>query len=195
MGLAKEDIELIQQMIDSSFKQLDSAEPILSNVRYDLELRERTVRVEEELKRQRDLMLAGFAQMDKRFELIIEQFDKRSEQVDKRFEGLDKHFDLIVKQFDKRFEDMDKHFDLIVKQFDKRFEQVDKRFEQVDKRFEQVDKRFEQVDKHFEQVDKRFEQMHVDMTQGFMEINRRLDRFMYWSLAMFISLAGVIKFF
>ncbi len=37
MGLAKEDIELIQQMIDSSFKRRILAEPVLVNVRYELE--------------------------------------------------------------------------------------------------------------------------------------------------------------
>lgn len=51
----------------------------------DIALRERTVRVEEELKTQRELMCQGFEQMEKRFE----QTDKRFEQVDKRF--LDMH--------------------------------------------------------------------------------------------------------
>ena len=76
-----------------------------ANVRYELDLRERTIRVEEELKHQRELMLEGFKQMEKRFE----QVDKRFEQVEKQFE-----------QIDRRFE-----------QVEKRFEQIDKRFEQV----------------------------------------------------------------
>ena len=38
------------------------------NVRYELELRERIVRVEEELKHQRELMFEGFKQMEKCFE-------------------------------------------------------------------------------------------------------------------------------
>ncbi|MDH4263171.1 MAG: hypothetical protein OEV78_09030 [Spirochaetia bacterium] len=94
---------------------------------YDPALMERMVRVEEELKHQRELMLQGFSRMDERFE-----------QVEKRFV-------IIQSKMDKRFE-----------QVDKRFEQIDKRFEQVDKRFEQIDKRFEQVDKRFEIFDKRF---------------------------------------
>ncbi len=49
---------------------------------YELELSERMVRVEEEFKHQRELMLQGFERMDKRFE----QVDKHFEQVDKRFE-------------------------------------------------------------------------------------------------------------
>ncbi|MGZ3972000.1 MAG: hypothetical protein ACXV8W_08425 [Methylobacter sp.] len=115
MALAQEDIEQIQLLIKKVLSE--TPETLNANVRYELDLRERTIRVEEELKHQRELMVEGFKQMEKRFE----QADKRFEQIDKRFE-----------QIDKRFE-----------QVDKRFEQVDKRFEQVEKRFEQMDKKFD----------------------------------------------------
>ena len=105
MALAQEDIEQIQELIRQSI--LATPEVGNANVRYELELRERTTRVEEELKHQRELMLTGFAQMEKRFE----QVDKRFEQVDKRFEQM--------------------HSDL-----NKRFEQVDKRLEQIDRQLE-----------------------------------------------------------
>jgi predicted RNase H-like nuclease (RuvC/YqgF family) len=114
MALAQEDIEQIRLLIKKTLSE--TPETFNANVRYELDLRERTIRVEEELKHQRELMLEGFKQMEKRFE----QVDKRFEQVDKRFEQI---------QLD----------------MNKRFEQVDKRFEQVDKRFEQVDKKFEQL--------------------------------------------------
>jgi predicted RNase H-like nuclease (RuvC/YqgF family) len=114
MALAQEDIEQIRLLIKKTLSE--TPETLNANVRYELDLRERTIRVEEELKHQRELMLEGFKQMEKRFE----QMDKRFEQVDKRFEQM---------QLD----------------MNKRFEQVDKRFEQVDKRFEQVDKKFEQL--------------------------------------------------
>jgi predicted nuclease with TOPRIM domain len=65
---------------------------------YEIELRERIIRVEEELKNQRDLMRQGFELMEKRFE----QIDKRFEQVDKRFEQVDKRFE----QMEKRFENL-----------------------------------------------------------------------------------------
>ena len=112
MALAQEDIEEIRLLIKKTLSE--TPETLNTNVRYELDLRERTIRVEEELKHQRELMLEGFKQMEKRFE----QVDKRFEQVDKRFEQI---------QLD----------------MNKRFEQVDKRFEQVDKRFEQVYKKFE----------------------------------------------------
>ncbi|MDP2902877.1 MAG: hypothetical protein Q8N96_07175 [Methylovulum sp.] len=117
MALAQEDIEQIQWYIKKALSEMP--ETLNANMRYELDLRERTIRVEEELKHQRELMIEGFKQMEKRFE----QVDKRFEQVEKRLE-----------QIDKRFE-----------QVEKRFEQIDKRFEQVEKRLEQIDKRFEQL--------------------------------------------------
>ena len=56
------------------------------NVRYELDLRERTVRGDEELKHQRELMIEGFKRMDERFE-----------QLAKRFEKVDKRFDEVIK--------------------------------------------------------------------------------------------------
>ena len=106
MALAQEDLEQIQWLIKKSLAE--TPEVLNANVRYELDLRERTIRVEEELRHQRELMTEGFKQMEKRFE-----------QVDKRFEQVDKRLELM--QLD----------------MNKRFEQVDKRFEQVDKRFDQ----------------------------------------------------------
>jgi hypothetical protein len=62
------------------------------NVRYELELRERIVRVEEELKHQRELMFEGFKQMEKCFE----QVNKRFEQIDKRFEVMTARIDRFM---------------------------------------------------------------------------------------------------
>jgi uncharacterized protein (DUF3084 family) len=128
MALAQEDIEQIRLLIKKTLSE--TPETLNANVRYELDLRERTIRVEEELKHQRELMLEGFKQMEKRFE----QVEKRFEQVDKRFE-----------QVDKRFEQVDKRFEQMQLDMNKRFEQVDKRFEQVEKRFERMDKKFEQL--------------------------------------------------
>ena len=97
---------------------------------YEIELRERMVRVEEELRNQRELI-----------QYIIEQMDKRFEQVDKRFE-----------QVDKRFEQVDKRFEEMRQDMNSRFEQVDKRFEQVDKRFEQFDQRFMALTKRMDRL-------------------------------------------
>jgi len=133
MALAQEDIQFIKDHLGEWLAEQSLGKPPAV---YEIELRERMVRVEEALQHQRELMRAGFAQMDQRHRELREDMAARFEQVDKRLE-----------------------------QVDKRLEQVDKHFEQVDKRFEQVDKRFEQVDKHFEQGDKRFESIQQDIRE------------------------------
>ena len=66
-----------------------------ANLEREMDLRDRTLRVEEELKTQRELMREGFAQTEKRFE----QIEKRFEMVDKRFEdmqhNMDRRFDEV----------------------------------------------------------------------------------------------------
>ncbi len=114
--LAEEDIEFIKTHISEWIAEQSLGKP---PVVYEIELRERMVRVEEALKHQGDELKA----QRELIQTILVQMDKRFEQVDKRFE-----------QIDKRLE-----------QVDKRFEQVDKRFEQIDKRFEQVDKQFDRI--------------------------------------------------
>jgi len=94
MALAQEDIEQIRLLIKKTLSE--TPETLNANVRYELDLRERTIRVEEELKHQRELMLEGFKQMEKRFE----QVDKRFEQMDKRFEQADKRFEQVDKKFE-----------------------------------------------------------------------------------------------
>ena len=101
MALAKEDIAFIQELISKALAE--RPEMSQANVRYEFELRERIVRVEEELKHQRELMLEGFKQMEKRFE----QMDKRFEQIEKRFEQTEKR----VEQIDKRFETLTRRID------------------------------------------------------------------------------------
>jgi len=106
MALAQEDIEQIQALITKSIQA--TPEVGNANVRYELELRERTTRVEEELKHQRELMLAGFAQMDKRFEQVDKQLEQMRNESDRRFEQVEKRFE----QVEKRFEKIDKQFEL-----------------------------------------------------------------------------------
>ena len=57
--------------------------------------------------------------------------------------------------------------------------------EQMDKRFDAMDKRFEtmqvQMEKRFDAVDRRFE-----------ELTRRIDRFMFWSFGITVSVGGLI---
>jgi hypothetical protein len=96
MALAQEDIEFIKNNLGAWLAEQSLGKP---PVVYEIELRERMVRVEEELKHQRELMRQGFELMEKRFE----QVDKRFEQVDKRFEQVDKRFDEMLRRHDRHF--------------------------------------------------------------------------------------------
>ena len=115
MALAEQDIEFIKQHLGEWLTEVSLGKPPAV---YEIELRERMIRVEEELKHQRELMQQGFAMMDKRFEEMQQQIDKRFDAVDKRFEEMQQ-------------------------QMDKRFEAVDKRFEAMDKRFEEITSRLD----------------------------------------------------
>jgi len=89
MALAQEDLEQLGDYVKAHIGDW-LAEQSLGKpaVVYEIELRERMVRVEEELRHQRELMREGFAQMDKRFEAMQKTMDQRFEQVDKRFESV-----------------------------------------------------------------------------------------------------------
>ena len=103
----------------------------------DFSLLERIVRVEDELKAQRDLFMQMFKAMENRFTDV----NKRFEAVDNRFEAMDKRFKDLITYMDKRFDDVNKRFESM----DKRFDDVNKRFESMDKRFEAIDRRFVQL--------------------------------------------------
>ena len=119
MALMKEDFDQLGEYVRNNMAewlahQSLNAPPLV----YEIELRERIVRVEEELKHQRELMKQGFALMEKRFEQIdrrFEQVDRRFEQVDKRFEQIDKRFE----QIDRRFGQADDHFGALTKRIDR----------------------------------------------------------------------------
>ncbi|EGV16927.1 hypothetical protein [Thiocapsa marina] len=146
MALAREDIEFIKAHLGEWLAEQSFAKPPAV---YEIELRERMVRVEEELRHQRELIQTILVQMDKRFDAVEKRFEQMQLNMDKRFEAVDK-----------RFEQMQLNMD-------QRFDAVDKRFESMDKRFESMDKRFE-------------------------ELSRRLDRFMFWSLGLTISVGALV---
>ena len=61
--------------------------------------------------------------------MLIQQMDKRFEDVDKRFEMMQHQMDKRFEDMNKRFEDMNKRFEMMQHQMDKRFEDMNKRFE------------------------------------------------------------------
>ena len=93
MALAEEDITLIRKLIHE-----ECGSPA---VRYDLELRERLVRVEEAIKHQAELMEQGFRLMERRFEQVDKRFEEMREDMNRRFEQVDKRFELLTRRIDR----------------------------------------------------------------------------------------------
>ena len=108
--LAPVDQAYIEEVVKKAIANMMSS--VSSRDRYEMDLRERMVRVEEGLQRQGELMQANFTAME-----------KRSEQMDKRLEQMDKRLDLMQQDMDKRFERVDKRFDLMQQEIARGFEQ------------------------------------------------------------------------
>jgi len=104
MTLAKEDIQFIKDHLGEWLAEQSLGKPPAV---YEIELRERMVRVEEELKHQRELIKTLIEQMDKRFDGV----DKRFDGVDKRLDGVDKRFESMQKQMDDRFDALTRRID------------------------------------------------------------------------------------
>ena len=101
MSLAQEDIEFIKQHLGEWLTEVSLGKPPAV---YEIELRERMVRVEEALKHQGELIQQFIQQMDKRFEQVDLRFgmiEKRFEQIDKRFEQMDQRFVKLQRRMDR----------------------------------------------------------------------------------------------
>ena len=97
MILGEEDIQYIKDHLGDWLAERSLGKPPAV---YEIELRERMVRIEEELKHQRELI-----------KTILEQMDKRFDAVDKRFEAMDQRFEAMQKCMDQRFEALTRRID------------------------------------------------------------------------------------
>ena len=165
MILGAEDIDFIKAHIGEWLAEESLGKPPKV---YELELRERSVRIEEQLKHQRDLIQTIIEQNDKRFDALQRQIDQRFEAT---WSQMGQRFEAVQSQMDQRFEAIERRFEAMQTQMDQRFDAMQM----------QMDKRFDAVDKRFEAMDTRFE-----------ALTRRIDRFMFWSLGLTISVAGLI---
>lgn len=86
MSLAAEDIRFIKEHLGEWLAEQSLGKPPAV---YEIELRERILRVEEELKHQCELLKTILEQMDKRFDLM-------QEEMDRRFEGLTRRIDRFM---------------------------------------------------------------------------------------------------
>ncbi|MBM3202727.1 hypothetical protein FJZ55_02295 [Candidatus Woesearchaeota archaeon] len=109
MSMVQDDIDHIEQIVRKLVMDLTRSRSLHDYDEFDQ--RERIIRVEEELKHQRELMREGFNRMDKRFEQMQLEMNKRFEQVDKRFEQMQLEMNKRFEQVDKRFEQMTARID------------------------------------------------------------------------------------
>ena len=108
--LTEQHLEQIERFLAGKYPALKGARSKQTARDIEIDIRERVVRVEEELKNQREIIRDMMAGMDKRFE----QMDKRFEQVDKRFEQVDKRFELVDKRFEEMRLDMESRFKMMM---------------------------------------------------------------------------------
>jgi transcriptional regulator GlxA family with amidase domain len=80
MALAEEDIQFIKDHLGEWLAEQSLGKPPAV---YEIELRERMVRVEEELKHQRELLKAILEQMEKRFEAMDRRFEELTRRIDR----------------------------------------------------------------------------------------------------------------
>ena len=82
--LAPVDQAYIEEVVRKAIANMMNS--VSSRDRYEMELRERVIRVEEGLKRQSELMQAGFALMEKRFEQVDKRFEQMQQEMQKGFD-------------------------------------------------------------------------------------------------------------
>ncbi len=100
--LDTQDKQEIEELVELKVKA------ILKENNYDINIR--LVKIEEELKHQRELIQQVIHTMDKRFESMDKRFEAMQHTMDKRFESVDKRFEDMQHNMDKRFESVDKRF-------------------------------------------------------------------------------------
>lgn len=109
----------------------------------ELDLIERVVRVEEELKTQRETTEIGFQAMEKRFDLLQQSMDRQFAAIDQRFEQTREEMNL---RFEQTQQSMDRNFEFTRLEMNRRFEEkqqsMDRQFESVEKRLDSFEKRF-----------------------------------------------------
>ena len=99
-NFSAEDIAYVTEQVKEQIGDWFPLQTMLNPSDYGFEWHERMVRLEEELKHQRELI-----------KNILEQMDKRFEAVDKRFEAVDKRFEAMQQSMDKRFEELTRRID------------------------------------------------------------------------------------
>ena len=92
MNLTEEQLHQIGSYIKRNFDEISSESNFARERSYEIQLVERIVRVEEELKSQRELLLKQHEMMM----FVFAQVDKRFDDVNKRFDDVNKRFAMLM---------------------------------------------------------------------------------------------------
>ena len=130
MSFATEEIAEVKHIVQQALEEYSpnasvSSAPAVVFRHNELELFDRMVRVEEELKHLREDMQHSREDSNRRFEEMLKYTDKRFEQVDKRFEAMQANMNL---RFSEMQANTDKRFAEAQANTDKHFGHVNKRF-------------------------------------------------------------------
>ena len=110
--LAPVDQAYIEEVVRKAIANMMNS--VSSRDRYEMELRERVIRVEEGLKHQSELMQTGFALMEKR----MDQTDKRLELMQQE---TNRRFEQMQQEMNRRFEQMQQE---MLKGFDQQHREI-----------------------------------------------------------------------
>ena len=121
------------------------------------QLLERSVRIEEELKQQREIMDRRFTESDRRFAELSKQMNRGFDDVNRRFDDVNLRFDDV----NLRFEDMNKRFDESSRQTSERFAALN---QQTNERFAEASR---QTSERFAELHKRFNGLQWMIMSGF----------------------------
>ena len=144
------------------------------------QLLERVLRVEEELKAGREVMIARFEASDRRFESIDLRIGDLIKTVDERFNGL-------TKTMDDRFKTVDDRFRSAAKASDDRFTDLIKT---MDDRFKTVDERFRSAAKA---SDDRFADLIKTMDDGFAGVKQSIGLVKWFIVSSFLVIGAAIS--
>jgi len=96
MQLEKEHLEQIGCYVKAHINEWMDERPVRYSRDYEIDQRERVIRVEEELKNQRELMKQGFDQVKQQFEQVDRRFDLMERYMDKRFDDVNRRFTILT---------------------------------------------------------------------------------------------------
>ncbi len=96
MELTEEQLRQIGNYVSRNFDELIERSRYAQSRSHEISVIERITRVEEELKSQREIMMFGFQQIDKRFEAMQKSMDDGFRAVGTRFDDVNRRFTMLM---------------------------------------------------------------------------------------------------